>query len=319
MNVQIYSNTINQEGDVNYTNKFTMTLPEPIDGENKTRYIRALNVTYPLMINNLAEDTCGIRFNYKLFWNSTPSVKGDNITVETDWIYLTRGRYTVKKLIRKLNAISQEFGLHFSILPGGHVGISIDMEPTYVYRYYSANTLTHQPYLVRSTDDFSFEMTKDLKYILGMDEVILHPEVKKIFDDGTLIWSGALPPTPLQQILSTLLKYHSPAIASSGNKLWYFFYGKYSTDITNGNTRMFIYCDEVVPSFVGDVRAPLLAHLSLQTNYDTSTGLYTHDLPNISRELINTQIKNLYIRICDVENNLIQFNGGSVGIECIIE
>jgi hypothetical protein len=82
---------------------------------------------------------------------------------------------------------------------------------------------------------------------------------------------------------------------------------------------MFIYCDEVVPSFVGDVRAPLLAQLSLQTNYDTSTGLYTHDLPAISRELINTQIKNLHIKICDLENNLIQFNGGSVGIECIIE
>ena len=319
MNVQIYSNTKNQEGDVNYTNKFTMTLPEPIDGENKTRYIRALNVTYPLMINNLAENTCGIRFNYTLFWNSQPSVKGDNITIETDWIYLTRGRYTVKKLIRKLNAISQEFGLHFSILAGGHVGISIDMEPTYVYRYNNADKLTYAPYLIRSTHDFSFEMTKDLKYILGMDEVILHPEVKKIFDDGTLIWSGALPPTPLEQILSTLLKYHSPAIASSGNTLWYFFYGKYSTDITNGNTRMFIYCDEVVPSFVGDVRAPLLAQLSLQTKYDTSAGLYTHDLPNISRELINTQIKNLHIRICDVENNLIQFNGGSVGIECIIE
>ena len=103
------------------------------------------------------------------------------------------------------------------------------------------------------------------------------------------------------------------------NKLWYFFYGKYSTDITNGKTRMFIYCDEVVPSVVGDVRAPLLAQLKLQTQYDKSVGLRTHDLPNISRELINTQIKNLHIRICDVENKLIQFNGGSVGIECIIE
>jgi hypothetical protein len=82
---------------------------------------------------------------------------------------------------------------------------------------------------------------------------------------------------------------------------------------------MFIYCDEVVPSVVGDVRAPLLAQLKLQTQYDKSVGLRTHDLPDISRELINTQIKNLHIRICDVENKLIQFNGGSVGIECIIE
>ena len=93
MNVQIYSNTKNQEGDVNYTNKFTMTLPEPIDGENKTRYIRVLNVTYPLMLNNLDEKTCGIRFKHRLFWNSIPLVKGDNITIETDWIYDPRTLY----------------------------------------------------------------------------------------------------------------------------------------------------------------------------------------------------------------------------------
>jgi hypothetical protein len=173
--------------------------------------------------------------------------------------------------------------------------------------------------VVKSTDDFSFEMNKDLKYILGMDEVTLHPEVQHIFDVPGVTWSGALPPTALQHILKTLLNYHNPARASNGNKLWYFFYGKHCADITNGITRLFIYCDEVVPSFVGDVRAPLLAQLSLQTDYDKSVGLYTHDLPDISRELINTQIRNLHIRICDVENNLIQFGGGSVGIECIIE
>jgi hypothetical protein len=45
---------------------------------------------------------------------------------------------------------------------------------------------------------------------------------------------------------------------------------------------MFIYCDEVVPSVVGDVRAPLLAQLKLQTQYDKSVRLRTHDLPDIS-------------------------------------
>jgi hypothetical protein len=99
MNVQIYSNTKNQEGDVNYNNKFAVALPESIDGENKTRYIRPLNVTYPLMINNVQEETCSIRFKYNLFWNSYAY-----ITVETDWIYLTPGRYTLKKLIKKLKA-----------------------------------------------------------------------------------------------------------------------------------------------------------------------------------------------------------------------
>jgi hypothetical protein len=316
MNVQIYSNTPNQEGDVNYNNKFTMTLPEPIDGENKTRYIRALNVTYPLMINNVEDKTCGVRFKYCIYWNSQ-LLKQDNITIETDWIYLTRGRYTLKKLIRKLNAISQEYGLQFSILPGGHVGVSIDMEPKYVYRYNDVNHLQQEPYVVKSTRDFFFEMSKDLKYILGMDEIVLHPKVQDIFEDGNVVWTGPLPPTSMEYILATILT--AVVNGEDVNKLWYFFYGKYSTDITNGKTRMFIYCDEVVPSFVGDVRAPLLAQLSLRTQYDKSVGLCTKDLPDISRELINTQIKNLHIRICGVENQLIQFNGGSVGIECIIE
>ena len=317
MNVQIYSNIKNQEGDVNYTNKFTMTLPEPIDGENKTRYIRALNVTYPLMINNIEEKTCGIRFKYWLVWNGQQYTSLDNITIETEWVYLTRGRYTLKKLIRKLNAISQEYGFHFSILPGGHVGISVNMEPKYVYRYNDIDQLTHVSYTVKSTSDFSFEMSKDLKYILGMDEIVLHPKVQGLFDDGTVVWNQPVPPTPMEYILLCILL--AEVKGEDVNKLWYFFYGKYMPDITNGKTRMFIYCDEVVPSVVGDVRAPLLAQLKLQTQYDESVGLRTHDLPNISRELINTQIKNLHIRICDVENKLIQFNGGSVGIECIIE
>ena len=196
MNVQIYSNTKNQEGDVNYTNKFTMTLPESIDGENKTRYIRALNVTYPLMINNIEEKTCGIRFKHCLFWNSQ-LLALDNITIETEWVYLTRGRYTLKKLIRKLNAFSQEYGFHFSVLPGGHVGISVNMEPKYVYRYNDSDKLTHVSYTVKSTSDFSFEMSKDLKYILGMDEIVLHPEVQAIFDDGG-VWFGIMRYRPLQ-------------------------------------------------------------------------------------------------------------------------
>jgi hypothetical protein len=223
MNVQIYSNTKNQEGDVNYNNKFTMTLPEPIDGENKTRYIRALHVTYPLMINNVEDKTCGVRFKYCIYWNSQ-LLKQDNITIETDWIYLTRGRYTLKKLIRKLNAISQEYGLQFSILPGGHVGVSIDMEPKYVYRYDDVNHLQQEPYIVKSTRDFFFEISKDLKYILGMDEIVLHPKVQDIFEDGNVVWTGPLPPTSMEYILATI----QTAVVNGEdvNELWYFFYGK---------------------------------------------------------------------------------------------
>jgi hypothetical protein len=89
--------------------------------------------------------------------------------------------------------------------------------------------------------------------------------------------------------------------------------------MTNGKTRMFIYCDEVVPTTVGDVRAPLLAQLEIEPNRGPGGGLFTHVLADISHELINTKIKNLHIRVCDLENKLIRFNGGSVGIECIIK
>jgi hypothetical protein len=308
MNVQIYSNTPNQEGDVNYNNKFTMTLPEPIDGENKTCYIRALNVTYPIMINNVEDKTFGIRFKHRLFWNKQLLAK-DNVEIESEWLYLICGRYTLKKIIQKLNALTREYGFYFSI----------NMEPKYVYRYQQVSPVLFEQYTVKSAMDFSFEMTKDLKYVLGMDEFVFHPEV------GTVGWVGMgyLPAdyvfgyTPMEYILTTVIT--ANVNGDTVNNLWYLMYGKYSADITNGKTRMFIYCDEVVPSFVGDVRAPLLAQVSLQTKYDKSVGLYTHDLPDISRELINTQKKNLHIRICDLQNNLIQFNGGSVGIECIIE
>jgi hypothetical protein len=304
MNVQIYSNTKNQEGDVNYNNKFTMTL----------------NVTYPLMIDNVEDNACGIRFTYKICWNpATPSalVQRDYIKFETEWMYLPPGYYTLKKIVKELNRFVMEYGMHFSILAGGRVGVSLGISPKYVYRYSDADNLAHTNYIVKSTNDFSFEMTKDLKYMLGLDAYVMHPEVTNIFKGGTWNWTAPAPPTQMQLILATVLlaNFESRTI----NKLWYFFYGKYAPDMTNGKTRMFIYCDEVVPSAVGDVRAPLLAQLKIEPNHDMVGGVYTHDLPVVSHELINTQIKNLHIRICDLENKLIQFNGGSVGIECIIE
>ncbi|CAB3996216.1 Hypothetical predicted protein [Paramuricea clavata] len=322
MNVQIYSNTKNQEGDVNYNNKFTMTLPEQIDGENKKRFIRALNVSYPLMIDNVDDKMCGIRFSYKIFWNPVlylALAAKDYVKFETEWMYLPRGYYTIKKMIKELNRFVQEYGMNFVLLPGGRVGLSLGIMPSYFYSYNTADGLTKNTYTVRSPDDFSFEMTKDLKYMLELDQYVLHPDVENIFKDGTTVWTNPTPPTQMQTILTTVLT--AKVMGDPINKLWYFIYGKYAPDMTNGKTCMFIYCDEVVPSVVGDVRGPLLAQLQIKRQDDDNMieAMHTHDLPSVTHELINTQIKNLHIRICDMENKLIQFNGGSVGIECIIE
>jgi hypothetical protein len=323
--VQIYSNTPNEEGDVNYNNKFTMTLPEEIDGENKPRFIQALNVTYPLMIDNVEEKSCGVRLRYKIHWflatkpapNIHPAITAysgwDNyITFETIWLFIPPGYYTLKKLIKELNRAVMEYELHFSILAGGRIGVTLGLSPKYVRRYNNED-LVSVNYIVRTHNDFSFELTKDLKYMLGLDDYILHPEV------AGSTWASNDKPllTQIKLILTTIIwkRYNSKTI----NKLWSFFYGKFAPDMTNGKTRMFIYCDEVVPTTVGNVRAPLLAQLEIEPNRGPGGGLFTHVLADITHELINTKIKNLHIRVCDLENKLIRFNGGSVGIECIIE
>ena len=327
--VQIYSNTQNQEGDVNYNNKFTMTLPEEIDGENKTRFIHALNVTYPLMIDNVEEESCGIRLQYKIYWllatqpaaPTHPPITAyagwDNyITFETIWLFIPPGYYTLKKLVKELNRNVFEYGMHFTILAGGRIGITLGISPKYVCRY-NQEDLKSVNYIVRTATDFSFELTRDLKYMLGLDSYILHPEVRDIFTNCPYPGTHPALLTQMELILTTIVlkRYAKKPI----NKLWHFFYGKFAPDMTNGKTRMFIYCDEVVPTTVGDVRAPLLAQLEIEPNRGPGGGLFTHVLADISHELINTKIKNLHIRVCDLENKLIRFNGGSVGIECIIE
>jgi hypothetical protein len=317
MNVQIYSNTPNQEGDVNYNNKFTITLPEQIDGENKTRYIRALNVTYPLAIDNIEEKCCGIKLKYNLCWRGIL----DRIEFETEMMHLPAGRYTLEKIINKLNQLVDEYGLHFYILNGGHVGVSLPTFYYFIYRIQDVEVVTFEHRLPLTVADFQFELSKNLQYILGMDEYILHPDVANVFETSgrrhSPLTDDILPIPPTEYILTKVFwtRLNNKPI----DRMWFNFYGKYTPDITNGKTRMFIYCDEVVPSFVGNVRAPLLAQLKIETNYKTSVGVHTQNLPDITRELINSQIKSLHIRIHDLENNLIQFSGGSVSIECIIE
>ena len=56
MNLQIVSNAPNYAGGENFTNIFTMPLPEQIDAQNENKYVRTLNVSYPLTIENELEN-----------------------------------------------------------------------------------------------------------------------------------------------------------------------------------------------------------------------------------------------------------------------
>jgi hypothetical protein len=60
MNLQIVSNARNEVGGENYTNQFVMPLPTLLDAENKEMFVRVLNISYPLTIENVRKETCGI-------------------------------------------------------------------------------------------------------------------------------------------------------------------------------------------------------------------------------------------------------------------
>ena len=69
MNLEVVSNTPNRVGGENFNNTFVMPLPEIIDAENEKKIIRVLNVSYPLTIENVSGNKCGIRvhFHFRLF------------------------------------------------------------------------------------------------------------------------------------------------------------------------------------------------------------------------------------------------------------
>ena len=49
---------------------------------------------------------------------------------------------------------------------------------------------------------------------------------------------------------------------------------------------MFIYCDEIVPSIVGNTKSKLLARVSIQSENQASGSLCTYVPPDVPRELM---------------------------------
>jgi hypothetical protein len=283
----------------------------------KKKTIRVLNVTYPLAIENVEEKSCGMRLSYmfSLFRNDdrTGFTSAEVVKYETEWMYLPAGFYTLEKPLKELNNYVNEYDMHFMVLSGGRVGVSFNVSDiSFIYRYSNGDHINKRIYTIYDPQkDIIFEMSKDLKYMLGLETWVVHPEVAWQLFNREEQWKGY---TQLEIILSVFYIY-----SSKGNINWASFYGKYLPDMTNGKTRMFIYCDEVAPSIVGNTRAPLLANFKINTENMGRGDIYSHDPSQVTHELINSKIQHLHIRICDVENKLVQFSAGTVGIECIIE
>jgi hypothetical protein len=318
MNIIISSNTANKVGGENFNNEFVVSLPDSIDGENFNKSIRVLNVAYPQTIENVGFEKCGIKLNFICDLDYSDATDnnyyyGGRIKFTTDWLFLPAGQYNMETLLKTLNALVDEYDVFFSSLNGGRVGINFAPTLTNMYnvKNFPANTAKGFDY-VDQTNMIDIKMTKTLEYMLGLTKLVLHPEVLKYQKTA---------PKRNQTAWDYICEYlaaHS-ATSTDVDNTHTLCYGKYLTDITNGLTTIFIYCDEVAPAVVGDTHSRLLTCVHVQKGNLTSGELVTYTPPPFTTRLIKSKIEKMHITLRDTEYNLIQFSAGTVNISCVVE
>ena len=311
MNLQIVSSARNKEGGVNYNNVFTMPLPEEIDADNERKNIRILSVTYPQTIENVHEEQCGIR----LIYNLTGVVGGYSVKVkyQTHLMYLPAGHYSINKLLRYLNELVDEYDMTFVIQEGGRIGVKFNGIPDLIEQNTNNddgvtwNTdfkIAKRLYL--QGDLFSFQLTTALEYMLGLKEIIVHPFIKQLKIGHSLAhldW--------LAFIIATF--------SNNSKREHSTFYGKFLPDMSNGIKKIYIYCDEVDQSIVGDVKARLLVTIPIKVEDQGSASLRTYSPPTIVRRLIKNKINAFHVQLFDVTFTPIIFSSGSLSIEAVVE
>jgi hypothetical protein len=297
-----------------------MSIPEQIDAENGQKVIRVLNVTYPLTIDNVTSQNCGIRLKYQFagfrgkIRNAYSGKPTESVEFDTEWLYVPAGYYTLSKLLEVLNAYMNEYGVYFIALPSKRIGVTLNVSGLiFTYRYRHNDPVKSTTFENGVGHGIEFEMTKDLKYMLGLEKWVLHPTVV-----SEAVFRGWEKDASLLQIIKVVYlkmnaydKPYNPALGT--------FYGKHLPDMTNGLTRMFIYCDEVVDSIIGNTHGKMLVMLQIETDAMGSAHLYTYTCPETSIKLIRSKIDKFHIKVCDSEFNLIQFSAGTLGLECIVE
>ena len=316
MNFLLTSNTENKVGGTNFNNDFVVSFPEIIDAENSKKSIRVLNVAYPKTIDNVKKEKCGIKLNFT--FNVQYLQDGAEAKFTTDWMFLPSGQYSLQDIIDSLNRLTNEFDLVFFILNGGRVGV----------RFASCVSLFcprvgQNGYKKRELPNmFNFEMTDDLLYMLGLSSFVLHPAVEK-YKAGTLAQGhpSSIHQTDWEWIYEFLYQtmlVHDDSTVTVDRKATTF-YGKYLTDITNGINTIFVYCDKVARSVVGDTNSRLLTCIHIQKDNAATGELVSYTPPSFVTRLINSKIENVHITLRDTAYNLIQFSAGTVNISCVVE
>ena len=323
MNLQIVSNAKNRIGGENYTNEFVMPLPTILDAENKEMFMRVLNISYPLTIENIRERTCGIRIKLSF---PTTSDSGIELKYETDMMYLPAGYYTLEKLLNTLNSYVDEYDVQFLILNGGRVGVSYSIEreywfsdetikesgkdtPEQIFQTFSQNT--------DNGDELEIEITDTLKYILGLTEITVHPLVTEYKSNYFTLTGSSVDYATFNSY--NWFHFMNKANKQGDNSFATSYMGKFLPDISDGIDKMFIYCEELEMSIVGDTYGRLLAIVPLKAKDRGNAALCVYTPADTRRKLIKARVNQLSIGLYDTTHKLIPFSGGTVNIECIIE
>ncbi|CAB3982337.1 Hypothetical predicted protein [Paramuricea clavata] len=303
-----------------------MSLPEKIDAENQQKTLRVLNVTYPLTIENVSKESCGIRIQYiwsifRYFDEDLPTHVNrkptESVSFDTGWLYVPSGHYTLDKLLQVLNAYVNEYGMYLTELPSKRVGVTLNIGGVSFLHQYNTGKVVKTKGLKPVGSYIKLDFTKNLQYMLGLDDWVLHPTVAWYKEN--YFYDNTPPLSPLELITNTVFMKMDGATPESYDPALGTFYGAHLPDMTNGLTRMFVYCDEVVASMVGNVYGKLLAVLKIETGDMGSANLYTYTCPETTVKFTRSQIDKLHIKVCDTNYNLIQFSAGTFGLECVIE
>jgi hypothetical protein len=276
-----------------------MPLPEEIDAENDRKSIRILNVTYPQTIENVHEEECGIRIKYNL----SRVIRGlpASLKYQTPLMFLPAGHYSLNKMLRYLNELVDEYDMAFVIQEGGRIGVKFNGLPVLIEQNMAGDDgVTWNTDFVGAkkkyggSDLFSFDMTPALEYMLGLKEIVLHPYIQK--------WKIGHSLAHLDWLPFIIATYSNDTKQEHST-----FYGQLMPDMSNGVKKMYIYCDEVEQSVVGDVKARLLVSIPIRVEDQGSASLRTYEPPTIVRGLIKNRISAFHIQIHDVSFTPILF------------
>ena len=240
MNLQIVSDSVNRVGMKNYTNDFTMSLSEPIDAENNDVYLRVLNVSYPLTIKTVLDmfwTIVGLKWNTLLrIFNPT------EVIFSTSKINLPNGIYTMKMLVDTLNSYVEEYDIIISQTREGKIGVHFNFNIQYWFQ--------------------QFKSTDGLAYNGGS---------LNSFQSGHTVL-----PLNVSFAYSPKLQYMLGLEQVDFNEKYTAYWGKNLPDIMDGVNKIFIYCDQIDASIVGDSKSRLLAVVPIELDGQGSGELFTY-------------------------------------------